>query len=366
MFMVNDDKKIERDHIASTRRQAAENERWAKKNMALFKKSLRGGRVGAKKGSVGSSRSPGYFGRATRGAGSWKSIGKTPALLLKIHRGGSHGDGYAEKQVGAEFIASNMLGSKAQERDRERLIDTARHPNVNPSNLFVHTSISQPTGHHLTLDGWKSVAEVWLRNVGAEGCLFAAIRHTNTGNDHCHITFSRARPDGTLVSMGNNRWKWRDALRKTELELGIAAIEQARPTESQTPSSDRMVNAQRRAARLNLKDCFIDPVVVESALAGATNATQFASALHDAGIKVKQAEKNGKVTGVLFQNNGSEQWLAGSSISRDFSLPRIRMRLESNRLVMQQMASEAYRMGQRASELQRFNSGHQSEFERDI
>ena len=47
-------------------------------------------------------------GRSTRGAGKWKTRGKTPPLVLKIHSGALAGDAYSERQVGAEFVSSDV------------------------------------------------------------------------------------------------------------------------------------------------------------------------------------------------------------------------------------------------------------------
>jgi hypothetical protein len=331
--MTPEEERAHRAHVASLRKNAAESDRQRKERLALLKKSMRSGV--SKNGlrtyhSYSGGTKNWTSGRSTRGAGSWKELGKTPALLLKIHRGGVAGDAYASRQKDGELVATNMLGHTAKERKLEFALDAARHPMVNPIYLYFHTSLSRPEGGRLTIDQWKTIAQKWLKNFGAEGCNFLAIRHSNTANDHCHIIFSRSRPDGTLLSLSNNLWTWRAALRKTEGDLGLLPPDMPIPTDKHVPASDRMVNAERRAARLNLPDSFINPQHIQTALEGTANFDQLMKNLLNFGIQVRHAEKNGRVTGLLFQQSGSEQWLAGSSISRDFSLTKIQARLAAN------------------------------------
>lgn len=336
--MTFEQEKKHRERVADARRKTSENERHAKKMLGILKKALSSG--GAKTG--GSKASSGTFQGATRGANSWKKEGRTPPLLLKIHAGGANGDCYSERQTGAQFIASNMLGPTAQKRKLEFALDVARRPTVNPKNLFIHCSLSRPANEALKAEEWIAIVSDWLKNIDALDCQYVATRHVNTGNDHCHIVFSRVKPNGDLVSMSQNRWSWRAALRQTELRLGITTAHMPQVANSHTPTSDRMVNAQRRAARLKKPDCFIDPNVIELVLSKATTQMQFINGIRAAGIDVNHAVKNGKVTGVLFKKNGAEEWLAGSSIGREFSLPRLKSRIESNRVSLCNEESQAH------------------------
>lgn len=95
-----------------------------------------------------------------------------------------------------------------------------------------------------------------------------------------------------------------------------------------------MVNAQRRATRTGSIDPFIDPDVIHEALSCSSTPDQFSAELAHRGIEVQPSKnkKMGDVTGILFRRKGAEEFLAGSSISRDFSLPKIQERIEFNRL----------------------------------
>ncbi|MDP2371282.1 relaxase/mobilization nuclease domain-containing protein [Rhodoferax sp.] len=255
-------------------------------------------------------------------------------MLYKKHEGAARGDAYAEKAVRAELICTNMLGRNAAERAEEWRLNCSRHPQVDPDRLIVHCSLSRPTGHPLSLEDWKRAVENFLAALGALGADFAATRHTETPNDHAHITYSRSLPDGRILSDSNDFWRGRAAAYEAARSLGLL-VEVEAPHDARraaaTPTSDRMVNARRRAARRGTQDSSIDPAHVREALLSARSLDSFAADLHAHGIELKPAVKNGRTTGLLLRQLGSEEWLAGSSISREFSLQRVQAQIELNR-----------------------------------
>ncbi len=360
--MTLEQDKAQRDRDAGARQMAAAERAHFKKMMALWKKSIKAiGQVRRIPMSGVALRKPKVG--ATRGAGSWKNAGRIPPLLLKIHGGGRAGDSYAQKQKGSELITSNMLGLTPKERDVEFRLDALRHPNSNAKNLFCHVSLSRPNNEGLSNQQWQKVVDSFLKEIGADGSNFVAYRHTNTENDHIHIIFSRAKSDGRLVSMSQNRWAWRAAIRRVEERLGITTSQCT--TQTDVPTSDRVVSAQRRAHRLGTNVGFINPKAIEKALAKANTMEDFVNAMKLSGVNVKQSVKNGKATGILFQKNGEKEWFAGSSISREFSLPRVLVRIESHRqasqTLMEQHAIEQRVRQQKAVENRR--NGERSEFE---
>ena len=270
-------------------------------------------------------------GRATRGQGSFTAAGRTVSSLVKIHAGGLSGDAYMERQAGAVFIDSNMLGQTARERAEEWRLDELQHPGASPKNLFVHQSVSRPAGHRLIPGEWQSFALQYLKKIDAEGCKFIVYQHPSaTRNDHIHIVFSRSKPDGTLVSTSNNFWRWRAAAADAARELGLEVPDT--PAERPAASSDRAVSAERRSARRQTPSPQIDRAIILEALSGSTSRSQFESRLTARGVEVKDAKRtDGTTTGLLFRKSGADEFLAGSSIDRSFSLPKIDARLEQNR-----------------------------------
>lgn len=268
--------------------------------------------------------------RASRNAGSWSAAGKQVGLLVKIHRGGRAGDRYSERQTGAELLETNMLGRTAAERAEEFRLDERRHPRTRADKLFVHLSLSRPTGQYLTADQWRAVAKSFLRELGATGCSFVLIRHCNTGNDHVHLVFSRATPTGGLVNTSQNFYRWRAAARVVEEELGLQ-IPVSPPAQRPAAPTDAATSAQRRATRRGTADPWIDPRDIEWALSEAKDYDQFRRALGREGIELQITRRSdGSASGVLFRRKGADEALAGSSIRRDFSLPSIQRRLVRN------------------------------------
>lgn len=319
------------DQAAWRRGQAqamAADRRLAAKKAALDKKTSGGG---------GFSRSLKTFkktavARATRGQGSWTKAGKAVSFLFKKHEGAEKGDSYAEAAKNSELICSSMLGKNAAERLAEWRIDCARHPNVAPGRLIVHCSISRPEGHPLTNAEWSRYIAAFLDGIGAHGVNYIATLHPEK-NQHAHLIYSRALPDsGGVLSDSNDYWKGRAAALEAGHKLGLL-VDGPVNNDAERPvaaTSDRQVNAQRRAQRRGTPAGHIDPAVIARVLARASTPDQFAAGLEAEHIRVKSAEKNGNVTGVLFQKSGADEWLAGSSISREFSLPKIRQALLKN------------------------------------
>lgn len=289
--------------------------------------------------------------RASRNAGSWTATGKQVGLLVKIHQGGRAGDGYSERQTGAELLETNMLGRTAAERAEEFHLDECRHPRSRPDKLFVHLSLSRPAGRDLTPAQWRAVAKSFLREIGAEGCSFVLIRHSNTGNDHVHLVFSRATPTGGLVNTGQNFYRWRAAARVVEEELGLK-IPESPATQRPAAPTDAATSAQRRAIRRGTTDPWIDPGEIEKVLVDTQDPDQFARALSRRGIELQITRRSdGSASGVLLRRKGADEWLAGGSIRRDLTLPSIQRRL----LLNQQQAAMRAQQGRQATQYQTHN-----------
>ncbi len=307
---------------AAQRRANAVQARTAKKLAALANRTNRSG------GKVLRTRTRTRFAGATRNAGTFKkAFGGTPPLILKIHRGALAGDTYAQKK--GVLVDSNMMGESHRERLLEWQLDMSRHPNTNPMHLFKHISLSRPEGHPLDAQTWKSVCQKFQAEIGAAGVQFVAYRHADTKCDHIHVIFSRVKPDGSLVSESNNFYAWREAVRRVEAAMGMVPIQ----TSSDRPAtqSDRQVNALRRATRLGTNPNRIDPHVLQRCALNSNSFESFQAAALASGVEVSKALKNQRTTGVLYRKVGSEDWLSGSTISRQLTLPAIERQFARNR-----------------------------------
>jgi hypothetical protein len=317
----------QRQQAAAARARAKQQER---KSLRLAKKTAAA--------SKAARRVCARAGRATRGGGTWMTTGRQVGLLMKVHKGGRAGDGYAARQEGASMLLTNMLSHLPGPRGRgdEFLLDESRHPGVAHQNMAVHLSLSRPEGYCLTADQWREVGLRFLKKIDAEGNNFVLFEHTSTPNNHIHLIYSRAKPNGKLTSTSQSFYQWRAAVREVEKELGLEVPDQVIERLTPTPASDLVVSAQRRAIRLGGQDPFINPCVISEALSCSTTPDQFSAELGRRGIEIRLAAKNGRVTGVLFRRQGAAEFLAGSSIKREFSLPKIQERIDLNRLALLQ------------------------------
>jgi hypothetical protein len=265
---------------------------------------------------------------ATRMAGTFKrTFGGTPPLILKIHRGALAGDRYAQNK--GVFVDTNMVGQSHAERLQEWQLDMARHPSIAPQNLFKHISISRPAGHDLDLQIWQKVGRLLLDEIGAAGVQFVSYRHQDTKCDHIHLIFSRVKQDCSLVSDSNNYYRWREAIRRVEALLNMTPIHVVIDTPAVT--SDRAVNALRRANRMGTRPNRIDPRILHQCAVSANGFESYQAGALAVGIEVKKSISNGKVTGVLYRQLGANEWLSGSAISRSVTLPAIEKQFAKNR-----------------------------------
>lgn len=269
---------------------------------------------------------------ASPNAGIWNRAGKTVSLLYKKFEGSVLGDAYSLKDKTAQHVGTNMLGLTPQQRLEEFRLDYLRHPMVASQNLIVHISLSRPEGHALTIQQWHDAGKTWLKNIGAEGCNYTIARHPGR-NDHVHIVYSRSKPDGSLVSDSNDFWRGRAAAREAARSLGIEVADFA-PKPTQAPPTDRAVSAHRRADRRGTKRAWVDPNIIHRVLSKSRNFEDFQQNLKTAGIDCKLATSStGQTTGVLFRSADSSEFLAGSTLDRSLSLPKIQQQFNATNCI---------------------------------
>lgn len=298
-------------------------------------------------------------GRATRGQGSFIKRGKVQTLNFKTFAGAVLGDKYGEKKAKKAESFTNMLGKTAKERLEEFELDFARHPRVARHRLVQHIALSLPAGRKASPEEWRRIVELWLKKIGAEGCNYSAHIHDDTDNQHLHVIYSRARPDGSLVSLAWDYLRHREAAANVADAL-LGGRETPRPVPSgPTPSSDRHEAALRRARRRGTQPGYIDQDGVLAALERARTAEEFGQALQARGIDLRVSKReDGTVRGLLLRRQGSQEWLAASSISRQLSLPRVQARLAQNAAVFETPAAAALRQQAHAKAIARARAGH--------
>lgn len=260
--------------------------------------------------------------RPSRGAGR---SNKVWSLLSKAHRGGELADAYAAKK--GEIVCTSMLSSNPKDRVAEWDLECKKHPRVRRDRVVMHLTLSRPTTSDLSKKQWGLVIPRFLSEAGLEGAAHVTYLHTDTKNQHCHIIVSRSLPSGKLWSDSQNFYKFRDAAERTTRALCIEV--EGTPSTSQAPT-DAAVSAQRRAQRRGTPNAWVQPEVVQHAVSQARTLAELPALLQAHGIEFKLSTSGQVTTGVAMRAKGSQEWLAGSSISRQLSLPAIQRQIELN------------------------------------
>lgn len=271
--------------------------------------------------------------RSSRQQGKFVKRNVVQTINYKKLKGSIHGDQYAEKRATKSF--TNMLGKNSRERAAEFALDMARHPGVAGDRLIIHVALSLPTSQRRTASEWHEAVNLLIKKIGASGCHYAAHLHDDTENQHVHLIYSRARPDGTLISQSWDYLKHREAAAQVAQEL-FGGRETPRPSNTNmAPPSDRAEAAARRARRRGTLPNHIDPATLRAALERANSPAELAQVLQERQIEMSISRRaDGTARGLLLRHHGAQEWLAGSSISREFSLPRVQARLAENAAVV--------------------------------
>lgn len=178
---------------------------------------------------------------------------------------------------------------------------------------------------------WRQAVESFMKEIDAEGCNYTAHMHDDSDNQHVHVVYSRARPDGKLVDQSWDYVRHREAAARVADQL-FGGRETPRPSSTPSaPPSDRAEAARRRAQRRGTLPAHIDPAMVRAALAGASTPAELARALLARRVEMSvSTHEDGTARGLLLRRQGAQEWLAASSIAREFSLPRVQARLAEN------------------------------------
>jgi hypothetical protein len=311
------------------RRQQSADRNFARKMAELAKKAARSGiKVTGRTANKSLAR------RATRGQNSWTKKGLSQALSYQQHGGGLAAIPYSRKQEGAILLDSNLLMSDPYQQVQEMRLEARRHPQTREDLCFVHWSISlNPRLHDLTNAEFLSVASSHLTRAGFDGCSFAVVLHprNEAHGQHIHVIASRSK-NGKLVSLSNSFWRFRQALRDVEIEHGLKAA--IVPTDTPSAPTTAAVSAERRAIRLKTQSrVWVAPETILEQVKRSDSWDTFVERCVIQNIDVKLATRatDNVVTGILFKQHGAEEWLSGSSISRQCSLSNIKNQIEFNR-----------------------------------
>ena len=189
----------------------------------------------------------------------------------------------------------------------------------------------------LTEGQWQQIAARFVEKMGwpeqqsgRSPMSWLAIHHglSKAGNDHIHLVVSMVREDGTYVDTHNDFARAQQACRELETELGLAPVAGPALGLGSTGLKPAEVNRAERSgvepSRLTLERA------VRAASVGATSEAEFVQALRRDAIRVAPYYAAGgtrEVTGYKVALPGEDQrWFGGGRLSRDLTLPRLRLR----------------------------------------
>jgi hypothetical protein len=275
-------------------------------------------------------------------------------MIPSIHdRGGEtiglirylYGPGTAEEHIDPHLVAAfdpltpdPGRDPKATYEQLQRLLDQpvdALPANRRPEKHVWHLSVrAAPEDPILSDEDWAAIAR---RTVAATGiapdgdeqaCRWAAVRHAD---DHIHIIATLVRDDGRRPRLHNEARRAQTECRRIEVDYDLRRVPPGDGTAAKRPTSAERHKAKRqgkdRTSREELRE------TVRRAVAGATSEDEFFDRLAAAGALIrKRVAPSGDLLGykVAFPDdrNGDNEpvFYAGSTLSPDLSLPRIRQR----------------------------------------
>ncbi|MFF3372037.1 relaxase/mobilization nuclease domain-containing protein [Streptomyces sp. NPDC002680] len=212
---------------------------------------------------------------------------------------------------------------------------TSRRPKNHVWHLSVRAAPEDPV---LSDEQWGDIARRMVAATGIApdgddaGCRWAAVRHAD---DHIHIVATLVREDRRRPRLNNDAARAQAEARLIEAEYGLKQLNTGDGTAARRPTSAERHKAERegreRPAREELRE------TVRQAVAGATSEKEFFDRLADSGVLIRtRTAPSGDLLGYTValpddRNHIQEPvFYAGSTLSPDLSLPRIRKRISGN------------------------------------
>ncbi|MFD8810825.1 relaxase/mobilization nuclease domain-containing protein [Streptomyces sp. NPDC059627] len=276
-------------------------------------------------------------------------------MIPKIHKQGSntygllnylYGEGTKEEHVDPHLVASydGLAPDPGRDTDvslttLQQILDQPLHlldDDQRPPRHVWHCSVRAAPGDRVLSDAdWADIAHRMVAATGIDrgdgdgaGCRWAGVRHAD---DHIHIIATLVREDGRRPDHHRSGKRAQDEARRIEADYDLHRVTPGDGTAPKRPTSAEQHKADRqgreRTAREELRSA------VRQALAGATSEDEFFARLHATGLLVRQrAAPSGDLLGYNValpddRNHADEPvYYAGSTLSADLSLPRIRER----------------------------------------
>ncbi len=230
---------------------------------------------------------------------------------------------YVMGKTGAAVIGMNMDGKDPCSLANEFSLSWQLRPKLNYKVCHVILSLSPE--EHLNNDAWQTAIAQYLKEMGFTNNQYVAVKHTDKENhEHIHLVTSRVRMDGSVVS---DSWDWtrsQDVIRKLEQNFGLAAVPSSWESDRQEQTKSQ-IDKELETGKVTVKRQLADKI--DATLVNTESLTDFIEKLNLAGIAVRvDRDRKGKPKGIAYKLDGVS--MAGSSVGKAYSLPRILKRIE--------------------------------------
>ncbi|WP_055077447.1 relaxase/mobilization nuclease domain-containing protein [Pseudanabaena sp. 'Roaring Creek'] len=231
---------------------------------------------------------------------------------------------YVLGRTGAEIIDTNMDGDSPRSLANEFAISRQLRPKLN--QVVCHVALSLRPEEHLSNASWQRAIAQYLKEMGFTNNQYVAVKHTDKENhEHIHLVTSRVRMDGSVVS---DSWDWtrsQDVIRKLEQNFGLAAVPSSWESNRQEQTKSQ-IDKELETGKATVKRQLADKI--DATLVNTTSLPDFIEQLNLEGIEVRvDRDRKGKPKGIAYKFDGVS--MAGSSVGKAYSLPRILKRIES-------------------------------------
>jgi len=231
---------------------------------------------------------------------------------------------YVMRKTGAAVIDMNMDGKDPYSLANEFSLSWQLRPKL--SYKVCHVILSLSPEEHLNNASWQIAIAQYLKEMGFTNNQYVAVKHTDKENhEHIHLVTSRVRMDGSVVS---DSWDWtrsQDVIRKLEQDFGLAAVPSSWESDRQEQTKSQ-IDKELETGKATVKRQLADKI--DTTLVNTTSLPDFIEQLNLEGIEVRvDRDRKGKPKGIAYKLDGVS--MAGSSVGKAYSLPRILKRIES-------------------------------------
>jgi len=231
---------------------------------------------------------------------------------------------YVMRKTGAAVIGMNMDGNDPYSLANEFSLSWQLRPKL--IYKVCHVILSLSPEEHLNNASWQTAIAQYLKEMGFTNNQYVAVKHTDKENhEHIHLVTSRVRMDGSVVS---DSWDWtrsQDVIRKLEQDFGLASVPSSWQSDRQEQTKSQ-IDKELETGKVTVKRQLADKI--DATLVNTESLPDFIEQLNLEGIEVRvDRDRKGKPKGIAYKFDGVS--MAGSSVGKAYSLPRILKRIES-------------------------------------